>query len=410
MTAAAASHGTTGDTTTSNNVAEKGDNNVLTAAAAGGEEEEVVISAPVHCDGCARKLRRSLQRIDGVGEVEVDRRANTVVVRGRKAVQSAAEAVEVVERKTGAKAALLSLSPEKLPPSAVKMEKTMKVAADEDVNTEEIAEEDMYKNTYVGDIVDYKEMVVLLRMNLHCDACCEEIKRRILKIKGVEDAVPQLKSSQIMVKGTVEPATLVSFIHKCTGRKAAITRAEPLHLLPLSESPPPPPPPTDAPPLTEAKPKQNDASDNLEAKLDGEKQEKNGRGQDDVTAGGGQDDNGNEKAQVERPSDDHGAEEQRTTHDEVPNSEVVEKMNHKNDHLFSVPLPAGVVAVAPEMALNTLDPYYCYQTYPAHPYHYHYAQPYPYYCDPAMYGYGYGYPHYQSAAFSEENPDACTIM
>lgn len=32
-------------------------------AAAGGEE--LVIRAPVHCDGCARKLRRSLQRIEG---------------------------------------------------------------------------------------------------------------------------------------------------------------------------------------------------------------------------------------------------------------------------------------------------------------------------------------------------------
>ena len=34
----------------------------VAAAAAG---EEVVISAPVHCVGCARKLRRSLQRLDG---------------------------------------------------------------------------------------------------------------------------------------------------------------------------------------------------------------------------------------------------------------------------------------------------------------------------------------------------------
>jgi hypothetical protein len=40
----------------------KGGGDVPAAAAAG---EEVVISAPVHCVGCARKLRRSLQRLDG---------------------------------------------------------------------------------------------------------------------------------------------------------------------------------------------------------------------------------------------------------------------------------------------------------------------------------------------------------
>lgn len=28
-------------------------------------DDDVVISAPVHCDGCARKLRRSLQRLAG---------------------------------------------------------------------------------------------------------------------------------------------------------------------------------------------------------------------------------------------------------------------------------------------------------------------------------------------------------
>jgi len=28
-------------------------------------EEELVIRAPVHCDGCGRKLRRSLQRLEG---------------------------------------------------------------------------------------------------------------------------------------------------------------------------------------------------------------------------------------------------------------------------------------------------------------------------------------------------------
>jgi len=34
------------------------------AVAAG--EEQLVIRAPVHCDGCGRKLRRSLQRLEGI--------------------------------------------------------------------------------------------------------------------------------------------------------------------------------------------------------------------------------------------------------------------------------------------------------------------------------------------------------
>lgn len=48
---------------------------------------------------------------EGVGEVTVDSRTDTVVVRGRGAVENAAEVVQVVERKTGEKAVLLSPSP-----------------------------------------------------------------------------------------------------------------------------------------------------------------------------------------------------------------------------------------------------------------------------------------------------------
>lgn len=54
--------------------------------------------------------------MEGVGEVSVDSRTNTVVVRGRRAVEKATEVVQVVERKTGEKAVLVSPSPEKLPP------------------------------------------------------------------------------------------------------------------------------------------------------------------------------------------------------------------------------------------------------------------------------------------------------
>lgn len=42
----------------------KGAGDVPAAAAAG--EEQLVIRAPVHCDGCGRKLRRSLQRLEGI--------------------------------------------------------------------------------------------------------------------------------------------------------------------------------------------------------------------------------------------------------------------------------------------------------------------------------------------------------
>ncbi|CAL5075959.1 unnamed protein product [Urochloa decumbens] len=369
-----------------------------------GGEEEVVIRASLHCDDCGRKLRRSLQRIDGVGEVSVDSNTNTVVVRGRKVVENAREAVRIAEKRTGRKAVLLSPAPEKLPPPPAK--KTKKDdAGNKGVN--ELPEIDM-------------KMVVVLRMNLHCDTCCEEIKRRILRIKGVEDVVPHLKSSQMMVKGTVEPATLVGFIHKCTGRKSAIFRAEPLDPLP---------PPPKSPPAAEAAETKKDnptptenTAEEKNKQDDGKKEEEP---QQEETKGGGGEENKEKPADggdgrgagEEKDEEAHGGEAGKGAGDGV----VVEE-HKKDDHLFAaVPLPAGVVTVpapAPETAaVNSVARYYSssyppppsYYTYP-HPsyYQYQYPQqyypPYPYACG----GHGmYGYP---PEAFTEENPNACAIV
>ncbi|CAN6197534.1 unnamed protein product [Urochloa humidicola] len=384
---------------------EQGGDGAPKAAGKAGGEEEVVIRVPVHCDGCGRKLRRSLQRIDGVGEVSVDSNTNTVVVRGGKAVENAREAVRIVEKRTGRKAVLLSPAPEKLPPPPAKGGDSKK-RDDGNKDMNELPEIDM-------------KMVVILRMNLHCDACCEEIKRRILRIKGVEDVVPHLKSSQMMVKGTVEPATLVGFIHKCTGRKAAIFRAEPLDPLP----PPPKSPPPEATEAKKDNPTEN-TSDEKNKQDDGGKKEEEPQ---EETKGVDEEDkqkpaDGDSGAAAEGKEEDHSDEAGKDT---GAGDGVVVEEHKKDDHLFaSVPLPAGVVTVpapADEAAVSNVARYYyaypspSYYTY-AHPSSYYqyqqqypqpYYQPYPYACGgPGM----YGYPQYPPEAFTEENPSACAIV
>ncbi|KAF0909233.1 hypothetical protein E2562_032631 [Oryza meyeriana var. granulata] len=300
------------------------------AAAVGGEGEkkaeigaaagELVISVPVHCDGCARKLRRSVQRLDGVEEVTVDCRTDTVVVRGPKAAADPAGVVEVVDRRTGKKALLLSSSPAK-PPSSPEKKSTEEAKKDgaEQGMGKEMAEEDM-------------EMVVVMRIELHCEECCEEIKRRILKIKGVEEVVPHMKSSQVMVRGKIEPATLAGLIHKWTGRKAAIFRAEPLHPLPPPSQSPPPPPKVDddePPKAAETQPEKEEtkhggpspSDDHVQDKKEGDANEKDQKeeGPDEKKEGKADDDL---KPQMENPND-------------ASNDNGVAEENHSTkDHLF----------------------------------------------------------------------------
>ncbi|XP_010227396.1 heavy metal-associated isoprenylated plant protein 7 isoform X2 [Brachypodium distachyon] len=345
------------------------------------DQEVVMISVPVHCDGCARKVRRSLLRLDGVEEATVEYSTNTVVVMGRKALEDPMKVVETVERRTGKKALLLSPSPGKLPPppSSVDTEETKK---------HDVADLDM-------------EMVVVLRIELHCDACCEEMKRRILNIKGVEEAVPDMKSSELMVRGTVEPATLVGFIHKCTGRKAAIIRAEPL-------MDPPPAEAMAAEPLTDVKTPAVDAnveqqerpSDNLEEKNEGVKEE----------------------MKMEEPSKGNGVELEEETKKNIPDdasSGVTEENQLMKDHLFNLPMPAAVVGVEPaesqKMAMNNIYPYYYQQPACAYGYPNYAYQPYQQYpayqpCQCSAYQ-PYGpCPHCPQQTSGYENPDGCTIM
>ncbi|KAG8100102.1 hypothetical protein GUJ93_ZPchr0013g34381 [Zizania palustris] len=377
------------------------------AAVVGGEGDdlkataaEVVISVPVHCDGCARKLHRSVRRLDGVEEVTVDCRTDTVVVRGRKAAEDPAGVVEVVERRTGKKALLLSSSPAKLPPAPPEKngEQTKK----------DVAHEDMDEGV---------EMVVIMRIDLHCEACSEEIKRRIFKIKGVEDVVPHMKSSQVTVKGTVEPATLAGLIHKRTGRRAAIIRAEPVHPplpppAPDDQSSPPPPPKVDEPPPpppmaleTEAPPEKKERKDDD----DGSAVEKSSDGSED------------EKRKINEEA-----------HENDNSSNIngaAEESRSSKDHQLRVPAPAAVVEVAPpdseKTAMNSSNLYqYCYYYPAAYPYAYHPCQQYHQYPQlnsaaagnyPASDMYGY-YPQHQHVPeeepdeFSDENPNACSVM
>uniref|UniRef100_A0ACD5VWE8 Uncharacterized protein n=1 Tax=Avena sativa TaxID=4498 RepID=A0ACD5VWE8_AVESA len=372
------------------------------AKGGGGDEpaNEVVVSVPVHCEGCARKLRRSLLRTKGFEEVTVDCSTNTVVVTGQKALEDPTMVAEMVERKTRKKVLLLSpSSPAKLPPPAVKSKDTKKEAVATGDMKNDVAELDM-------------KMAVVLKIEMHCEACSEEMTKRILKIKGVEEVVPHMKSSQLLVKGVVEPATLVGFIHKCTGRKAAINRAEPLDPPPTAAAMTKPTMDNETPEHANAK--QQEPPDNLEEKNDEAAEEETTQEDNNEAEGGDEEKNVGEKAKTEKQDkgDGDGVEEEKTqVH--MPNDDAVDGVNnHTKGHQFRLPVQAGVAAVAPETGKMDVNSVYEYYYHPAYPYAYpHYAcqqYQYPYAGHPAaMYR---PYPHYPPQTLGDENPDACTIM
>ncbi|PWA78987.1 heavy metal-associated isoprenylated plant protein 3 [Artemisia annua] len=168
--------------------------------------QEIVLRVFMHCEGCARKVRRCLKGFDGVEDVQTDCKTQKVVVKGEKA--DPLKVLERVQKKSHRQVELLS--PILKPPA-----EEPKVEEKEAPKPEEKKEEPP------------QVITVVLKVNMHCEACAQEIRKRILKMKGVESAEPDLKASEVSVKGTFTASALVDYIHKRTEKQAVIVKQDP---------------------------------------------------------------------------------------------------------------------------------------------------------------------------------------
>lgn len=167
---------------------------------------EIVLRVYMHCEGCARKVRKCLKGFDGVEDVTTDCKTHKVVVKGEKA--DPLKVLGRVQKKTHRQVELLSPIPK--PPA----EEPKKPEEKEPPKPEEKKEEP-------------KDITVVLKVHMHCEACSLEIKKRIERMKEVERATPDLKNSEVTVKGTFEATKLVEYVYKRTGKHASIVKQDP---------------------------------------------------------------------------------------------------------------------------------------------------------------------------------------
>ncbi|KAK6920500.1 Heavy metal-associated domain, HMA [Dillenia turbinata] len=167
--------------------------------------QEIVLKVYMHCEGCAKKVRKCLKGFEGVEDVQTDCKSHKVIVKGEKA--DPLKVLERVQKKSHRQVELLSPIPK--PPAEEKKEEK------EVVKVEEKKEEPP------------QVITVVLRVHMHCEACAQEIRRRIQRMKGVESVEADLTSSQVTVKGVFEPQALVNYVHKRTGKHATIVKQDP---------------------------------------------------------------------------------------------------------------------------------------------------------------------------------------
>ncbi|XP_039017171.1 heavy metal-associated isoprenylated plant protein 7-like [Hibiscus syriacus] len=123
------------------------------------QPQEIILKVYMHCEGCARKVRCCLRGFQEVEDVMTDCKSNKVVVKGDKA--DPLKVLERVQIKSNCQVELLSPIP-KPPSTAEEKEKHKGGEKKEEVMA----------------------VVVMLKVHMHCEACAQEIKKRIQRMKG----------------------------------------------------------------------------------------------------------------------------------------------------------------------------------------------------------------------------------
>lgn len=315
--------------------------------------EEVVMRVYMHCEGCARKVRKILKGFDGVEDVIADSKAHKVLVKGKKAAADPMKVVERVQKKTGRKVELLSPMP---PPPEEKKEEEKKEEP-EPPKPEEKKEPPV--------------IAVVLKVHMHCEACAQGIRKRILKMKGVQSAEPDLKASEVTVKGVFEEAKLAEYVHKRTGKHAAIIKSEPVA----------PPEKVAAEGGDEKKAAEggDEKKDEKEEKKDGKEEGGNGGGDE-------------KKEEKEKEKEGGNADGEEKDKDKEKDPAAIAAANLYL-HYPRFAFPAGYYPPGPGYAYPPPYP-------PSYPPPYQPSYP-PYPSHPS---------HHPSQIFSDENPNACSVM
>ncbi|KAL5225595.1 hypothetical protein ABZP36_012234 [Zizania latifolia] len=193
------------------------------AGGAAAAAQAIVLKVDLHCAGCASKVKKAIKRAPGVESVTADTAGNKVVVTGEA---DAAELKERIEARTKKPVHIVSAGAG--PPKKDKekeKDKDKKVDGGEKKVEKEKGSGDKKAAAAADKPKEAKEETVTLKIRLHCEGCIERIKRRIYKIKGVKDVTVEAAKDLVKVTGTMDAAALPGYLKDKLSRPVEVVAA-----------------------------------------------------------------------------------------------------------------------------------------------------------------------------------------
>lgn len=301
------------------------------------EDDKIILQVDMHCEGCKAKVRKALKEFKGVEGLEVSLQDQKVTIKGKL---DAKKVYETVKKKSGKRTVLLYPD-------------LKKIAEDAEKNK---PEEPKKLEAPPPD----PEIVVVLKVNMHCGACAKQIRRSLLKMDGVIDVKEDFANSTVTVRGkSIDPGKLCARVKKRSGKHCEIV-----------PPPPPPPAPKEEEKKEEAKPAEEKKEEEAKPAEDANKEEK------PAEAAAPAEPEKKEEEKKEEEKKEGGAEEKKEEKAEEKKEEKKEeeKKEEKKEE--------GAEETKPEVKKYEYIPYRSVPEY-------------------------YVYP---PQLFSDENPNACSIM
>ncbi|TMX00596.1 hypothetical protein EJD97_000511 [Solanum chilense] len=154
------------------------------------QHSPLILCIDLHCLGCAKKIERTISKIRGVDRVMIDMEQNQVTISG--VIEPQAVCASIV-KETKRTARVFSPLPQ----------------ADEPIPG------------VVASQVNRLTTVELI-VNMHCEACAKQLKRKILKMRGVRTAETDLTSGKVIVTGSIDANKLIDYVYRRTKKQAKI--------------------------------------------------------------------------------------------------------------------------------------------------------------------------------------------
>ncbi|OVA01270.1 Heavy metal-associated domain [Macleaya cordata] len=150
----------------------------------------VVYKVNLHCLQCAREIQKPLLRTQaGVQIVDIDIESSEIKVKGRVDPNKIHEQITRISKK--------------------KVEMVIQQPKSDESSTSKKKDAPIPSTT-------------TLKVHLHCSKCEYDLKRKLLKLKGVYSVKTDTKAQTLAIEGTIDSNKLVEYIHKKVHKHAEI--------------------------------------------------------------------------------------------------------------------------------------------------------------------------------------------